>query len=156
MERVEITKELIEKCFVEYNENYFNNKLPMPKFIVRNWKKDSLGGFLYNANGKGESRLRISKYPNINGYRYFTKELLKDVIIHEMVHYYICVLMKRNYLFPPHGLRFRLVCLYLRLKYGIVVTLNYPRRYEKTPSSVWEWLKAQVRFLYYDLYLMIL
>lgn len=155
MEVVEVTKDLIKECFVEYNEKYFNNILPLPKFIVRNWKNDGLGGFLYNANGKGESRLRISKYPNIRGYRYFTKELLKDVIIHEMVHYCICVLMKRRYLYPPHGIRFRLVCLYLRLKYGITVSLNYPRRYEKAPSTVLEWLKMQVRFLYYDLYLLV-
>ena len=155
MDVIEVTKELVEQHFIEYNKKYFNNVLPLPKFIVRNWKNDGLGGFLYNANGKGESRLRISKYPNIRGYKYFSEEMFKDIILHEMVHYYICVLLRGHFLCFPHGLRFKLMCLIMKLKYGLTITINYPRRYEKKPSTILGWLKAQIRYLYYDLYLMI-
>ena len=84
MEEVEVTNDLIKECFVEYNKKYFNNILPMPKFIVRNWENS----FNHLGMAKSPSTISILRfipdgffrniYTTIKYYNYERKQRLQD------------------------------------------------------------------------------
>ena len=129
---VRLTKKLIEDIFTECNELYFNNEVIKPKRfeIWTPWKK-TLGMVRPVFNKKTQkysSILHISKLYN------WTRENLKKVIIHEMIHLYI-----RDYLqslrwwerlFPftivEHDDEFKEIMNYLNEEYNLDIKIRFP------------------------------
>lgn len=105
-------KEDIERRFDEYNEKYFDGVLPKCKFIVRKSKYDAPAWITYD---------KVNKIYIANDV-YWTDEILKLFLIHEMAHHYEWEIMKVDSFFG-HGISFRKVCRMLRKKHGIRVNL---------------------------------
>lgn len=79
-----ICESQIRCLFRQYNEDYFGSLLPMPFFKIRH-SVNTLGYFSYMPDevfGTTET-LEISDF-----YEY-TPNQLRDIIVHEMIHYYL-------------------------------------------------------------------
>lgn len=102
---MEITKAILENKFNYYNHLLFNNKLTKPKFFFLN-NKNVYGRILYGSrDGCIPSEIWISKTLNTDD------NILKDTLVHEMIHQYIYERLygfKRNFI--THGILFRYVC----------------------------------------------
>ena len=124
----------LERMFTVCNFMYFENELPMPNFgILHSFK--TCGYFEYTKGGwfdKNVYNPRIS----ITDYYDFTLEQFKELMCHEMIHYYLAYTGKdRN---CRHGKEFKKMAGILELNYGIMVTSHvdisrYKRR-EGTPT----------------------
>lgn len=111
-----ITKRILEEKFKEYNSLYFNNKLTKPKFFFLNDKRNYGRILLGSRNGKMPTEIWISKMLNVN------EEILKDTLIHEMIHQYVYErLYGLKYQLITHGIKFRYVCWKLNRKYKIKI-----------------------------------
>lgn len=82
---IEITKEFVKEKFKEYNELYFNGELKMPIITLIDGTKYA-GRFLCKRNSKYELiRKEIQIAENI----YWTLTDFRNVLVHEMIHYYV-------------------------------------------------------------------
>ena len=83
---MEATLKYIEKKFREYNKEYFNNELPPLIFeLMKSYKL--CGQFSYRKmDNKG--RMKSPKI-EISCYYDWNEEDLKNVLVHEMIHYYL-------------------------------------------------------------------
>ena len=81
---MEITKELLKQKFVEYNKLYFNNELKMCRFTYT-YMRDVFGRYMTHTTPKGEivGHIWISKSIDLN------EEMLKELLVHEMIHHYV-------------------------------------------------------------------
>ncbi len=113
---MDITKKILEEKFKEYNSLYFNNKLTKPKFFFFNDKRNYGRILLGSRNGKIPTEIWISKILNVN------EEILKDTLLHEMIHQYVYErLYGLKYQLITHGIKFRYVCWKLNRKYKIKI-----------------------------------
>ena len=71
--------------FKIYNKLYFEGRLPLPKFEVMHTYRMS-GYFIFDPVKKG--RIRHKKI-YMTDYFDFTEEMYRNVLVHEMIHYYI-------------------------------------------------------------------
>ena len=116
LKQMDITKRILEEKFKEYNSLYFNNKLTKPKFFFLNDKRNYGRILLGSRNGKMPTEIWISKMLNVN------EEILKDTLIHEMIHQYVYErLYGLKYQLITHGIKFRYVCWKLNRKYKIKI-----------------------------------
>jgi len=116
LKQMNITKRILEEKFKEYNSLYFNNKLTKPKFFFLNDKRNYGRILLGSKNGKIPTEIWISKMLNVN------EEILKDTLIHEMIHQYVYErLYGLKYQLITHGIKFRYVCWKLNRKYKIKI-----------------------------------
>ena len=116
LKQMNITKRILEEKFKEYNSLYFNNKLTKPKFFFLNDKRNYGRILLGSRNGKMPTEIWISKMLNVN------EEILKDTLIHEMIHQYVYErLYGLKYQLITHGIKFRYVCWKLNRKYKIKI-----------------------------------
>ena len=79
-----ITKELLKQKFEEYNKLYFNNELKMCRFTYT-YMRDVFGRYMTHTTPKGEivGHIWISKSIDLN------EEMLKELLVHEMIHHYV-------------------------------------------------------------------
>ena len=84
---MEITKELLKHKFMEYNKLYFNNELPMCTFSY-NYMRDAFGRYTTHtkSNGRKVGHIRISKSIDLD------EEMLKELMVHEMIHHYVRII----------------------------------------------------------------
>ena len=83
---MEISKELIKNKFKEFNTKYFNGELPMPKnFAIKQYNLVA-GQIRVNRKTKKPSVTII-----ISNCFDYDETTLNEVIIHEMIHYYLFV-----------------------------------------------------------------
>ena len=83
---MEITEEIIEEKFKEYNKEYFNNELPKPKFgLLKTYRTC---GYFSCKKIIGKRKLKGQRI-DISVYYDWDEDELKNVIIHEMIHYYL-------------------------------------------------------------------
>lgn len=108
-----ITKNMIEEKFKKFNELYFDGKLETPEFRLL-WNKDGLFG-----------KFKVYKRPIIcvNASADWSERDFDDIVVHEMIHYYIYSVLKRDPFFS-HGLLFRKVRRDIAKK-GIKVHIKY-------------------------------
>lgn len=127
----------LERRFDEYNEMYFEGKLPPCWLIVKE---------LHGTPAMYEGSLKKGRI-YIASNVYWTDERLKLLLIHEMAHCYVNKVLGYH-LFFSHGRTYRKVCRMLRKKYGIGVNLwelSLPHwKGKKKPSFLKE---ITVRFL---------
>jgi hypothetical protein len=74
----------IRVLFREYNKAYFGNILPMPNFKIRH-SVYTLGYFSYWPNALWGTTETIE----ISDFYDYTDNQLRDLVVHEMIHYYL-------------------------------------------------------------------
>ena len=109
-----ITKTEIREKFVYFNEKFFENKLAVPTICFKNNKDGVVGKF---RCWKDECRIYINRCIE------WTEKDLDDVIVHEMIHYYISKILNKNPLFS-HGFLFRKIRRDIKKK-GLKVHIRY-------------------------------
>lgn len=111
------TIENMSEKFREYNKLYFNNSLPLPKFEIMHTYKES-GYFMFQKE-KGKSRIKYKKI-FMTDYFDFTEEMYRNILVHEMIHYYIAF----NHIEDDdaHGKEFTKIANELNTKYGLKIT----------------------------------
>lgn len=85
---MEVTEKVLEKKFDECNKIYFNNGLPYPFFSIF-CKKKPFAKFTYLKKKKNGENVLVYKKISVSIYYDFTEEQLRDIIVHEMIHYFI-------------------------------------------------------------------
>ena len=83
---MEITEQIIEQKFREYNKEFFNDELPLPKFGLL--KSYITCGYFSCKKIIGKRKLRGQRL-DISAYYDWDEDDLKNVIVHEMIHYYL-------------------------------------------------------------------
>ncbi len=103
--------------FYIYNEEYFGGILPIPFIKIRHsWS--TLGYFHCNPDmpeGTSET-IEISDFYD------YTLEELRDIIVHEMVHYYLYYTGEDMRV--RHGKAFKQMAKYLNREYGLNITVK--------------------------------
>lgn len=115
----ELTKEELKPMFKEYNKAYFEGKLRMPVFKTYYSDGRTFGMyFFWSVNPKHRrNRREIWIASNVE----WTEETLKDVLIHEMIHYKIDMDGGNP---QRHGKQFKAICKEIYDKYGITSNLQ--------------------------------
>ena len=105
----------IKVLFREFNRLYFDNILPVPYVKIRHSVK-TLGYFSYTIGAMPGTTevIEISDFYN------YTDNQLRDIIVHEMIHYYLSYTGEDIY--PSHGRAFMNKARQLNRKYGLQVT----------------------------------
>lgn len=81
------TKSIVASKFRRFNREYFNNMLPTPIFKVRK-SKDVIG---LHRMVSYKYTLEKEHYIIISSYYDMQENVLEDVILHEMIHYFIAI-----------------------------------------------------------------
>lgn len=144
-----VTRSLIFNLYWKYNKEYFDNKLPPCEFSVVNGA--GFTGLFMCSTDKTPPKIYIAKTPSANSKDKWEEKDLKQTLIHEMVHCYVCEIMKFRWCFFQHGIHFRLICLKLLIKYKYRVYLTAINLKEK-PSTITEKLKALYKHILYSFY----
>lgn len=84
-----ITVTEIQHIFTKYNDLCFDGKLPMPRIRIGN-AKGYLGQLRYKVKKEKNGRLTYSDFSLNFTQKYdLSQQKLEDVVVHEMIHYYI-------------------------------------------------------------------
>ena len=121
---MEITVEILEEKFDEYNELYFGGRLWWPDEFRLHKSFKCFGWFKCNRHSPG-SRLR-NVIISISSYYDWTEEHLRNILVHEMLHYKIESSRKIDK--NPHGPRFLELAAEMNEKYGLNIEVH-PRLY---------------------------
>ena len=131
-----ITEEIIADKFEEYNKTYFNYELPTPRFgLLKSYRTC---GYFSCKKEKGKRRVKQQQI-DISVYYDWDEKDLRDIIVHEMVHYYL----RYNHIDDnvSHGEAFHAMAKEMNEKYGLniterVNTLNF-KRAPNAPKISW-------------------
>lgn len=133
---VRLTKRLIEKVFDECNEAYFDNQVEKP-FKFELWIPGKrCVGWVRDAYAKKPLRVKDANavnhhtYLHINNRYHWTRENLRKVVIHEMIHLFIKDYLRPltfwqarfRFLLKEHDSEFIQVMNELNAKYGLDIT----------------------------------
>ena len=133
---MEITVELIEKKFREYNKEYFNNELPLPKFGLL--ESYMTCGYFSCKKIIGKRRLKGQRL-DISVYYDWEENALRDVIVHEMIHYYLAYKHIDNEL--THGDAFKEMATDFNNKYSMNISAKVDctgfKKTKKAPRLSW-------------------
>ena len=116
---MKITDELVEKLYLEYNQQYFDNILPINIHVCVSNKLDVMGKFIslsdtYNFDEQLDLGIILNSSYN------YTDEALKLTLLHEMVHGYLLLTNKDEYeKDDPHGEMFVSKCNEISTKHNI-------------------------------------
>ena len=82
---MEITVEILEEKFEEYNKLYFGGRLIWPDevYLFRSFRCDGRFSCNWHSPGSRLHNVRIG----ISMYYDWTEEYFRDVLVHEMLHY---------------------------------------------------------------------
>lgn len=125
--------------FYEYNSLFFQNKLPIPFFIVIHTRK-TIGRFSCEYNENGDVKNPIIEISD----RYeYTEAQLKDIIVHEMLHYYLDYTHQNEP--QEHGKRWKQMALFFNEKFGTNIQI-------RTDTSCIKEVKKQKKWLLSDIF----
>ena len=128
---MEITTEIITPKFKEYDRLYFNRELPMPR--IQLLKSFRILGY-FSCNKIIDRRRPKGLCLEISCYYDWEEDALRDVIVHEMIHYYLAFKHIDNYL--THGEEFLKMAEELNSKYGLNVTVKIDTsKFKRAPSA---------------------
>ena len=94
----------LQRGFEYYNKHIFGNQLPTPKLKISN-SKTRLGQLSYKRKIGKETEELYDFTLSISNYYQLTDDEVNDIIIHEMIHYFIA--HKRLKDTSQHGIIFR-------------------------------------------------
>ena len=137
------TRNILEYRFNEYNKLYFDDKLYYCKMLTAH-STCAVGWYVYN-NKKKDGMLCGTIYiaNNVD----WTEEMLKEVIIHEMIHHYVAQIDGHPhcdgfswYGLFGHGSHFRAQCKRLKREFGLIIHIHggpfYLQGYQP-PTTGW-------------------
>lgn len=128
---MEITKEIITEKFSEYNRLCFNRELPMPQ--IRLLKSYRTCGYFSCKKIIGRRRLK-GQCLEVSCYYDWQDDALRDIIVHEMIHYYLAFKHIDNNL--THGEDFQNMAQKMNSKYGMNVTVKVDASsFKRAPSA---------------------
>lgn len=113
-----ITIEDIQLLFFKYNSKYFDLALTLPSIKIIHSKK-IVGRFSCLVYPDGEFTDPLIEISD--AYQY-TKEQLRNILVHEMVHYYLVV--TKADLKIKHGKAFKHMMQHLNEIYGLNITIT--------------------------------
>ena len=115
-----ITVDILEEKFEEYNKLYFGGRLLWPDdfYLFKSFRV--YGRFSCSSHSPG-SRLRNVKI-GISMYYDWTEEQLRDVLVHEMLHYKLE--RSKNVEKKMHGPRFLKAAAEMNEKYGLNIEVH--------------------------------
>lgn len=114
---MEITIGILVRKFREYNQLYFNNELPQPRFgLLKSYRTC---GYFSCKKIIGKRRLQGQRL-DISVYYDWDENELKSVIVHEMIHYYLAYKHIDNEV--THGEAFHEMAKHYNEKYGLKVS----------------------------------
>ncbi len=138
--KMDITISLIKQKFDEYNQQMFGGKLP-PLPIKLSNAKTFLGKCCFTTRrgwtGKVEYR---DFFLRINTRFKLSEEELEDVIIHEMIHYYILYFKIQDT--APHGKIFQQIMNGINQKFGRHLSISH----KSTPEEREQGVDKRVRY----------
>ena len=123
---------VLRNWFCDYNERYFDSVLPTCDFSVV--KSCGYLGLFQSAKGSRQAEICFPSRPVWTGRDEWSEQMLREILIHEMVHYYVEEIIGRHLMMFAHGYKYRKVCRRLRKRHGVHVHIS-AYRYKKTPSS---------------------
>lgn len=87
---MEITQQLLNKKFKEYNKLYFDSLLKKPQLIICN-SKHYVGCFNCEKVSIKDKKRKTLNSPKIEISNYYNLlyEDFRDILVHEMIHYFI-------------------------------------------------------------------
>lgn len=83
---MKLTVKFLEEKFNQFNKQFFNNELPKIKLEISRTRK-TLGQYTYRRTRYGNSETPIAI--RISGYYESTSKYYCQILIHEMIHYYL-------------------------------------------------------------------
>lgn len=126
------------EAFDRYNKTYFEGKLPIPMFnLLHSFR--TCGYFQYTKGGWFDKTL-YDPTISITDYYDFTEKQFKDIMCHEMIHYYLAYFgIDRR---CRHGKKFKEMAERLNKTYGLHITkildiTQYKRRKGTPVLSYW-------------------
>ena len=105
----------IRCLFRQFNQDYFGNLLPMPYIKIRH-SVNTLGYFSYMQN----EMFGTTETLEISDFYEYTSNQLRDIVVHEMIHYYLYYIGEAVRL--KHGKSFMRMARQLNQSYGLHVT----------------------------------
>lgn len=108
----------LEYLFNIYNEEYFHGVLPLPEFRVIH-KNNTFGKFECKMGWRNISSPVIMVTDKYN----FTEDQLRDIMIHEMIHYYLAYTKKDRIV--THGKQFKKMMEDFNLNEGFNIQITY-------------------------------
>ena len=120
---MKITVEEVRRMFGEFNALIFGGRLPeVPVEISA--AKGALGKCVYRANMTPDGRRRFSDFKNrISAAVEMDRALLEDVVIHEMIHYFILIHNLEDT--SPHGEIFKALMRSINASYGRHIAISH-------------------------------
>lgn len=110
--------ETMSKMFKECNKEYFKSSLPIPTFSTLN-KLNTIAKFVYNKNKGKKCPIKWQEIRITECYD-FSEEDFRDIMVHEMIHYYIALNgIKDN---NEHGKEFMKMANEFNSKYHLNIT----------------------------------
>ena len=137
---MKITARKIEELYVEYNKNYFDSCLVLPK-IATYIGENSMGIFSVKTwKYKREEKISIARNFNLE------KEEIRDLLLHEMIHQYVY----EKYGKMSHGIYFVRKMNELNKTYGFDIRKNSKHLFKKyrKGKSLFEKIKAIKAFFF--------
>lgn len=126
------------EAFDRYNRTYFEGKLPVPMFdLLHSFR--TCGYFQYTKGGWFDKTL-YDPMISITDYYDFTEKQFRDIMVHEMIHYYLAYFgIDRR---CKHGKKFKEMAEWLNKTYGLHITkildiTQYKRRKGTSGLSYW-------------------
>lgn len=129
----------IQFAFDECNEKYFEGQLPIPMFdLLHSFR--TCGYFNCDYEQGWFSRTLYNFRISMTDYYDFTPKQFEDILVHEMIHYYLAYFGIDKSL--SHGWEFKKMAKRLNQAYGLNITktldISQYKRREGTPAiSYW-------------------
>ncbi|WP_315404690.1 SprT-like domain-containing protein [Hoylesella saccharolytica] len=118
---MQIINEWLITWFDIFNRNYFDNKLPRPRLTVSH-SRTRLGSMSFKRKTVWGRTTRSDYAIHISNYYEQTDREVQNVLLHEMIHYYIAYTGLKDT--SPHGILFKGMMNELNRKYGWNITIS--------------------------------
>ena len=142
---MKIAKEDIVTRFNEYNKKYFDGILPPCKCHVIKEKEHTPLGLYNPIERKGKLIGHIWIASNVD----WNEEDLREVIVHEMIHYYVRMIEGHKGGLFGHNWRFKRQCKRLKDDYGLIIntaSYNICRIGQKKPTNSFQRFRRFIGF----------
>lgn len=141
---MKVTTKILSEKFQEYRNAYFKGMkgiIPIPTFsVMHSYRKSA--EFLFVPVGK-RARLKVREI-RVSDYFDFTEEQLRNILVHEMIHYYIAY----NHIEDnaDHGDKFMQLAHQLNEEHGLGITAKIDasklQRTNDAPNLSWWFVKV--------------
>lgn len=120
-----LTVEILKEWFVRFNADYFDGTLPLPRLALSR-ARTRLGSISYKRRRRW---LKTEVYDfciRVSTYYACSERDYQNVLLHEMIHYYIAYHRLRDT--SAHGRLFRKMMAELNIRYGWQISISARKR----------------------------